>query len=261
MRGTKILYSAPGRQSKSRRKSGPVNQATFARVRRRDIKTLISHSADAPDPESALLLAQCFRAAAPADVTPDDLHWRIADWCAQHAPKVRASHIAAAVKVAMRSPVPRLDNADDAAERLGLTYTDRTQFDIRTIGAIDVPKKERAKFAKQRRKERDRLYRNAQRRAAQKMTRAEYLAQYAKPWIALKISRATWFRRQNETRETGCSPHHLKREPNNVCHAKRNGQGNSRSLRCNPSLRSIDSPESSSDSQQRRRISEEQACG
>jgi hypothetical protein len=100
---------------------------------------------------------------------------------------------------------PRLDDADQCAAAIRLTYEERTAWRITTIGAIDADKKERAKRRKARKLVRDRDRRAAERRDRGAVPRAEYEAESAsrtRPWEAAGVSRRTWYRR----RGTGASP-------------------------------------------------------
>jgi hypothetical protein len=85
-------------------------------------------------------------------------------------------------------------SADKLGAKLGLTDADRIRLKIRTIGAVDCRKEARV----QRRMEAKEERRVAKRRAAGTKPRAEYEASSlgkSRPWEALGISRATWFRR------------------------------------------------------------------
>jgi hypothetical protein len=87
--------------------------------------------------------------------------------------------------------------------KIGLRQAERQRLDIRTIAAADVSQEQRRRMAK----ERDRLRKQAQRRAAGAMPRAEYLAKNTasrmEPWKAVGISKATYHRRRKD--ETGPS--------------------------------------------------------
>lgn len=92
-------------------------------------------------------------------------------------------------------------SADELARLLGLTMKERTKLAIRTIGAIDMSKRERIKL----RKERNRFATNARRRAQGVRTRKEYLANAAsrlEPWKAEGMSERTWYRRQTAEKAT-----------------------------------------------------------
>jgi hypothetical protein len=83
----------------------------------------------------------------------------------------------------------RRRSADHIARALGVTYEMRTFLDLRTIGASDMPKAERAKI--QRQKE------AADKRWQREQAGAKPQAQSAarnKPWIARGMSRATYYR-------------------------------------------------------------------
>jgi hypothetical protein len=90
--------------------------------------------------------------------------------------------------------------ADTLAKRLNLTEADRTRLGIRTIGAVDMTKEERAQRHKIEAKERAR--RNRKARGAK--SRAESINQ-TKPWLAMGIkSKATYYRHLAKLkRETG----------------------------------------------------------
>jgi hypothetical protein len=97
-------------------------------------------------------------------------------------------------------------SADVLAHVLGgVTDDDRQRFSLGTIGAVDVPKAEREARRRERKRERD----TARRRGRGAKPRAVYEANSvnrAKPWLALGISRATWFRRREKERETSPRP-------------------------------------------------------
>lgn len=98
------------------------------------------------------------------------------------------------------------DRAQELGNLLQLTAAVRDELHITTIAPCDQTPEQRAALRKERKRLRDRERRRAQRQAARRMTRAAYLAANSvsktKPWLALGISRATWFRR----RETSASP-------------------------------------------------------
>jgi hypothetical protein len=91
---------------------------------------------------------------------------------------------------------------------LNVSYAERQELGLRTIGAYDMPKKERDKLRRQRYRERqrqnDRAYQERRRRAEGAKPRAQYEAESlsrTKPWLAAGVSRATWYR----NRETSAS--------------------------------------------------------
>jgi hypothetical protein len=90
---------------------------------------------------------------------------------------------------------------DALGQELRLPADLRDQLRIRTIGACDQTKTERAAIAKAKKRERDR-----ERRRQGRQRRAEYIASHAtsrtRPWEQQGISRRTWYRR----RGTSMSP-------------------------------------------------------
>jgi hypothetical protein len=98
--------------------------------------------------------------------------------------------------------MPQHRSADSLARFLGVTFPQRTDLHITTIGSIDVNRRARRLFRKRRR----RLYLERRRRVRGARPRAEYEANSlarAKPWEAEGMSRRTWYRR---TRGTGPKP-------------------------------------------------------
>ncbi len=120
-----------------------------------------------------------------------------APWLPQEAARQLAAEIA-------RSP--KKFRADDLAQSLNLTMTERTLLNIRTIGAVDVTKKRRAEIAKRRRVEQ----KSAKRRAEGVRPRDEYESKSLtkmEPWKAQSISRTTWYNRRSK----GHTRHHKRR--------------------------------------------------
>lgn len=100
--------------------------------------------------------------------------------------------------------------ADKLAVMLGVTAEERAFCNMTTVGAIDEPADKRAARAAEARAVRNRE-RIRTKRAGKHKPRPIYLASAlaaSKPWEAEGISRATWYRRQND-RETGLSPYQL----------------------------------------------------
>jgi hypothetical protein len=86
--------------------------------------------------------------------------------------------------------------ADSLAKRLGVTDEQRTRLALRTIGAIDVTAEQRQK----RRKERDRLEKQAKRRAAGIMPRTPPRETRSGQARDRGISERTWRRRRARVR-------------------------------------------------------------
>jgi hypothetical protein len=122
---------------------------------------------------------------------------RVKLWCERWASWASILHCRDAAREALRRR--RVDTADQCAARLRLSYAERTQLRITTIGAWDVNKRERAKLRRKRKLIRDRE-RQARKRAKRgAIARAEYLARSltrTQPWTADRIHRRTWERRR-----------------------------------------------------------------
>ncbi len=104
--------------------------------------------------------------------------------------------------IAQASRRRRMMTADGVAGLLMVTIAERTRLKLKTIGACDISKAERGKIAKERKRERDRSRQEQRRRAAGRKDRKSYAGQSLstlKPWEAVGMSRATWYR-QRETR-------------------------------------------------------------
>jgi hypothetical protein len=118
-------------------------------------------------------------------------------WCERFGPYTSPKLRRDVVRAVLRRP--RLDNADDCARRLRLSYAERTRLGITTVGSYDLDKRERRRHYKVRKRERDRLRVAAKRTAAGAVSRAKYLAAHSvsreRPWEMEGVSRATWYRR------------------------------------------------------------------
>jgi hypothetical protein len=122
---------------------------------------------------------------------PGDARHHIEVFLAIWAPWATTGEVATVVDAAMQKQLKF--RADTLAKKLNLTDAERIKPKIKTIGAVDVGKDERL----QRRRERDRHYRLQRRRTQGGKARADYEANAlttTKPWLALGISRATWYR-------------------------------------------------------------------
>jgi hypothetical protein len=89
-------------------------------------------------------------------------------------------------------------SADNLARFLGVTYAQRQALGLTTIGSINVGRRAR----KELRKRRDRLAKEAKRRAAGMRPQSESLSA-TQPWRALGMSRAVWYRRNKRRNVTG----------------------------------------------------------
>jgi hypothetical protein len=90
--------------------------------------------------------------------------------------------------------------ADNLARFLGVTYAQRQTLRLTTIGSVNVKKGAR----KELRRRNDRLYQEHRRRERGARPHSESLSR-TKPWEAMKISRAKWYRQRTMRRETDSS--------------------------------------------------------
>src|SRR5439155_25279757 len=90
--------------------------------------------------------------------------------------------------------------ADNLARFLGVTYAQRQALHLTTIGSVNVKKRAR----KELRRRNDRLYQERRRRERGARPHSESLSR-TKPWEAMKMSRAKWYRQRTMRRETDSS--------------------------------------------------------
>lgn len=127
-------------------------------------------------------------------------------WCKRWAPMVTAGEIAELESKA--SQRKRMLGADPCAQMLCVTMAERTALGLKTIGAVDATSEERAAIAKERKREHDRTRQERNRKAEGRKDRRSYEAEsisQKKPWEALGMKRATWYRKGKPEIETGVS--------------------------------------------------------
>lgn len=126
---------------------------------------------------------------------PDQINWLMNDWLDRRAPWLADSERDELIARVIVNPLRF--TADKLGTRLRLTAACRRRLGITTIGDTETTAEQR----QQARAERKVSQKRYKRRAAGSKTRAEYLATALtaqKPWVALGISRATYFRRLNK---------------------------------------------------------------
>ena len=100
----------------------------------------------------------------------------------------------------------RKPRAMTLGERLQVTYAERARLQLRTIGPCDMTEAAIALICNQKKRQRDKLRR--QLKGAK--SRADYLANHTtskeQPWLALSISRRTYYRRIKQEQANGTSP-------------------------------------------------------
>ena len=127
----------------------------------------------------------------------------LAIWCAIWAPRAKHADIDEAADRAANLE-GWLPYDDHIGVRHRVTYAVRERLGLNAIGCFDIGIEEREDIALERKRERERK-RSAAKRAAQGCRpRAQYLAQSLsslKPWETEGISRRTWERRRNLSKE------------------------------------------------------------
>lgn len=116
---------------------------------------------------------------------------RISDWFQTCTPWLGLASRERLIRDATEHPLRW--RADRLAILLGVTAAERDLLDLRTIGACDQSREERAAIMRERKRTRDR----ARRLTKGAKLRAEYErwgASRRKPWLAHGISRAAWYR-------------------------------------------------------------------
>jgi hypothetical protein len=90
-------------------------------------------------------------------------------------------------------------------ERLQVTYAQRARLQLRTIGPCDMTEAAMALIRKQKKRQRDKLRRQSKGAISRTVYLANHRTSKEQPWLVLKISRATWYRRikQEQANETG----------------------------------------------------------
>jgi hypothetical protein len=129
-----------------------------------------------------------------------DPQLRTRDWFRQWAPWFSEREAESLIERTIIRPIKW--KADTLAKRLNLADAERSKLAIKTIGAIDCTKAQRAS----KRRQQKRLAKEAKRRAAGAKAQSRS-ASRTKPWEDLSISRSTWYRqmRQFRTQYKTCS--------------------------------------------------------
>lgn len=174
--------------------------------RLREIEALIHHRHGrcVPDPEGTddRDTALDYVRAAAFSLSGQD----VADWCRVFAPWATDADLLPITTAARNRR--RMMRADGVAGLLHVTMAERLALKLKTIGAADMKKSARTKFMKERKRQMDRERDRQKRRAAGARDRKSYVAQSistVKPWEALKMSRAKWYRLGKPTHETSPS--------------------------------------------------------
>ncbi len=131
--------------------------------------------------------------------TTADVLDRLQVWAEAWTPLVSEGQLKDAARAAFQ--YQNLPTADVLAARLKLTYAERMQLRITTIGACDLDKAGRTRKRKERKRVKDKARAAAKRAELGAISRPDYLARslsHARPWVAEGVSRRTWERRRRQ---------------------------------------------------------------
>jgi hypothetical protein len=167
--------------------------------RMREIEKLIRHRHGqiVPETDDADIYADAIAALAYVKYGADEIEAVMTAWCGRWMPWAAEKFVDEIIYERLRVQF-RLVSADALGNMLRVTYAERCELDLRTIGACDVTKRQRTKIQKKKRRAVDRARKKSQRRLAGSSPREVYLANaltQSQPWRAFGISRRTWERR------------------------------------------------------------------
>jgi hypothetical protein len=198
----------------------PAKPFSRARKRLREIERIISrrHQGRVPDTDDvdAYLepVVNCFRLIAASrdrSVSADGIAKLFGFWCERWAPDVSNTHVMRLARHE-RASEPKMLADDIIGKAIRLSYAERLELKITTIGSFDADKVIRKKLAADRRRKRDRLRKAEERGAKGATPRANSLSR-TEPWKQEGISRRTWERRrkaaaaQAGVHDANSSPH------------------------------------------------------
>jgi hypothetical protein len=174
------------------------------RIRCREIARLVAYRhGEWPDTDDANI----YLVAVAYHLPRNDLCWHVGNWLYSKFGVAYADTVLDAVaRDVIHSPRQRL-RADDIGKMLRVTYAERQQLKLHTIGCHDVSRRGRTLLRKRRRRDRER----ERRRRKGAVPRSQSLSR-SQPWIAEGISRRTWYRRRKSpvgTVGTNTWPHLL----------------------------------------------------
>jgi hypothetical protein len=150
------------------------------------------------DGEPYLMAALPHLAALPVDCPrPSDAREWARTWCPALVLEHSAAWFAQLDSEAAAEPRRPL-KADEVAAIVRMTAAERRAIGATTIGAVDMPKRERTKLRKEAKRAREERRRRA---AGAKSRRASVNA--TRPWVEEGISRRTWFRRRAQVPSNG----------------------------------------------------------
>jgi hypothetical protein len=123
---------------------------------------------------------------------PGDVRRHIAAWAELNCPWMGKLELMKMTEFTLAKP--RRFKADTLAKHFGVTAAERKRLGLTVIGAIDMPKDERLRQRREKRRARELQRRQAKGGKPRAQYEAESISR-AKKWNKLGISRATWYRR------------------------------------------------------------------
>jgi len=157
-------------------------------LRRREIVALARHDGAAETEDfSRYLIAWAWH-----NPLATDPVWSLMDAAKRMGGEISEAEAAEVIDEAVHAHSPPL-SADDLGRFLGLRWDKRRHLGIKTIGSMDVDKKERKAI----RKVRDKVRQEAKRRRLGMKSHSDSFSR-TQPWKDLGISRRTWYRHRRQ---------------------------------------------------------------
>ncbi|WP_256750307.1 hypothetical protein [Mesorhizobium sp. Mes31] len=122
-------------------------------------------------------------------------------WCARFAPHLLVAFDDVLEPIRRQIEGRRFGlSVEDAGRIVGLTWIERSSLSIKTMDASDISKAEQKALVAAHRREENKRRKSEERRLAKSKDRATWLAEHRtekdEPWVALGISRSTYFERK-----------------------------------------------------------------
>jgi hypothetical protein len=193
--GKVILKEKPTRK-RARRQDWKFSIET---LRLREIEAVIRHrhGNGIPDPTGSDDVDTCLAYLRAVALTPGVQD--VVSWCDVWAPW--ADPVTRQQIAALGVGRGRMLKADSVAKMLGVTFAERTELGLKTIGACDMSAEKRKRAAVEKKRERDRNRQETKRKADGRQDRTSYEAaslSRQKPWEQENMSRAKWYRLRRE---------------------------------------------------------------
>ncbi len=180
----------------ARRKRKGLWPRTFSAIRLAELDRLYRHRYGATLPSSDMGEV-CASVAVQHIGALRDAPRRAAAWLAHWSPWLGLASRERLIEAATSKPLRY--RADKLAWKLRVTADERDGLNLRTIGAIDLPKAQRDQIAKLDKRERERQRRRANGAKPRKLYERNSISA-TKPWVDAGISRSHWYRKRRETK-------------------------------------------------------------